>query len=553
MIPNVVKGGDMRGLIRYLASEGRENEHTNPHVIGGDSHLVHWHGAEQLNAAAAGEISDYLEEPRKVFGTQMQTQVKALDPETGDKVVMGYRDQNVWHCSLSVPVDERTLSDDEWSNIASEFMDRMDFTDAGGKAPARWVAIHHGESKNGNDHIHIAASMIREDGTKWAGRYGDYREAQSACRELEAKYGLSVVAGREAELGTRGELPAERAQAEKAGMSNTAPVELGHRIRSAAAASTSEAEWIRRVRQTGVVVKPYYARGTTDVVAGYKAALKPESYNDKLVFYGGGRLGKDLSLPRIRESFGEPSIKEATEASAEWSAAAKGQRPAYTGGRDETALAPDASIKAARMLGEYNDRLASIPHTDEAAWGDVARDASGALSAWAKLDPDNSEHLNAAAEQVSRSAQVRRRGVPHRRPHAATMGITTVLLQIRTGGKGQVAGALLAKQIFTTVSALRDRQIAMHRLGEAEGLRTKALERLQKIPMTGYGNETTAPQAVTAELTSASERATAERVTMGQDGARPDGPSASPLPNPLELKKHSQHSTGRDGRDGYGR
>jgi len=553
VIPNVNKGGDMRGLIRYLVSEGRENEHTNPHVIGGDSHLVHWHGAEQLNAAAAGEISDYLEEPRKVYGTEMRAQVKAVDPQTGERVVMGYRDQNVWHCSLSLPADERTVSDDEWSNIASDFMDRMDFTEASGKAPARWVAIHHGESKNGNDHIHIAASMVREDGTKWAGRYGDYREAQSACRDLEVKYGLSVVAGREAGLGTRGELPAERAQADRAGLSNTAPVELGHRIRSAAAASTSEAEWIRRVRRSGVVVKPYYAKGSTDVVAGYKAALKPEAYNDKLVFYGGGRLGKDLSLPRIRESFGEPSVSDATEASAEWSAAAKGQPPVYTGGRDETALAPDASIKAARMLGEYNDQLAAIPHTDEAAWGDVARDVSGALSAWAKLDPDNSEDLNAAAAQVARSAQVRRPGVPHRRPHAATMGIATVLLQTRTGGKGQVAGALLAKQVFTTVSALRDPQIAVHRLGEAEGLRTKALERLQKIPMTGYGDETPAPAAVKAELVGAAERATAARVSMDAGTGRPAGPSTSPLPNPLEPKKHSQHGAGRDGRDGIGR
>ena len=164
--------------------------------------------------------------------------------------------------------------------------------------------------------------------------------------------------------------------------------------------------------------------------------------------------------------------------------------------------------------------------------GDVARDASGALSAWAKLDPDNRDDLNAAATQVARSAQVRRPGVPHRRPHAATMGIATVLLQTRTGGKGQ---------------------IAVHRLGEAEMLRTRALERLQKIPMTGYGNETTAPEAVKAELVGAAERATAARVAMDTGTARPASPSTPPLPNPLEPKKHARHSTGRDGRDGIGR
>ena len=41
---------------------------------------------------------------------------------------------------------------------------QMGFTEASGKAPIRWVAIHHGVSTNGNDHIHIAATMVREDG-----------------------------------------------------------------------------------------------------------------------------------------------------------------------------------------------------------------------------------------------------------------------------------------------------------------------------------------------------------------------------------------------------
>lgn len=552
MIPNVVKGADMRGLIRYLVSEGRENEHTNPHVIAGDPYLVHWHGAEQLDATAAGEISDYLEEPRKVYGTEIRSQVTAVDPETGKKVVLGYRDQHVWHCSLSLPADERTVSDDEWSAIASDFMDHMDFTDASGKAPARWVAIHHGESKNGNDHIHIAASMVREDGTKWAGRYGDYREAQAACRAIEAKYGLSVVAGREAGLATRGELPAERAQAERAGLAGTAPSELAHRIRAAAAASTSEAEWIRRVRRDGVVLKPYFAKGTTDVVSGYKAALKPETYNDRLVFYGGGRLAKDLSLPRIRESFPEPTLEDAAAAAAEWSAAAKGRPPAFAGGRDESPLAPDASVRAARMLGEVNDRLAAIPVTDEAAWADVARDAAGTLSAWAKLDPENREDLNAAAAQVARSAQIRRPGVPYRRPHASTMAATMVLLQTRTGGKGQVAGALLAKQVFTMVSALHDRQVAVHREREAQLLRTRALERLQRVPLTGYGDETSAPAAVVAERAAQSERAEAQRLAAAMDGSTSTR-STSPLPNALEPRKTTTHEAGRDGRDGYGR
>jgi hypothetical protein len=42
-----------------------------------------------------------------------------------------------------------------------------------------WVAVHHAASRNGNDHSHIAASMVREDGPRWAGGYRDYPKAQA--------------------------------------------------------------------------------------------------------------------------------------------------------------------------------------------------------------------------------------------------------------------------------------------------------------------------------------------------------------------------------------
>nr|WP_242703300.1 relaxase/mobilization nuclease domain-containing protein [Paenarthrobacter ureafaciens] len=75
---------------------------------------------------------------------------------------------HVWHCSLSLRAEEGDLTDQKWADIAQDFMDEMGFTETSGRAPAQWVAIRHGHSKAGNDHIHIAASMVREDGTKWS-------------------------------------------------------------------------------------------------------------------------------------------------------------------------------------------------------------------------------------------------------------------------------------------------------------------------------------------------------------------------------------------------
>lgn len=68
MIPNVVKGGDMSGLLRYLVGAGRANEHRDPQVISGDSHLVAWYGVENLDKGQAEDIAAYLDRPRKVYG-----------------------------------------------------------------------------------------------------------------------------------------------------------------------------------------------------------------------------------------------------------------------------------------------------------------------------------------------------------------------------------------------------------------------------------------------------------------------------------------------------
>ncbi len=48
----------------------------------------------------------------------------------------------------------------------------------------RWLGIRHGD-----DHVHLVATLVRQDGrTVWGGN--DYRLAQAAARELEHRYGL---------------------------------------------------------------------------------------------------------------------------------------------------------------------------------------------------------------------------------------------------------------------------------------------------------------------------------------------------------------------------
>jgi hypothetical protein len=107
-------------------------------------------------------------------------------------------------------------------------MKDMDFTEDGGKAPARWVAVRHGLSKNGNDHIHIVASMVRDDGTKWNSWKSKYKY-QQAARALEKKYGLNQLDAVRAEC--RFTL-AEQAKAIRQGLPEVERHSLARKVRS---------------------------------------------------------------------------------------------------------------------------------------------------------------------------------------------------------------------------------------------------------------------------------------------------------------------------------
>ena len=148
MMPNVVRGDRMVGLMSYLVGPGRSNEHTEPHLVAGDGALLAWHDDAELSGQAAVAIARHLDRPRTAMGVEV----------TGG---------HVWHCSLSLRAEEGALSDEKWRAIADDFVRAMDFDDAeGAKAPCRWVAVRHGVSTNGNDHIHRVVNLVREDGTK---------------------------------------------------------------------------------------------------------------------------------------------------------------------------------------------------------------------------------------------------------------------------------------------------------------------------------------------------------------------------------------------------
>lgn len=433
----------MAGLMIYLAGPGRANEHEEPHLVAGDSALMAWHDDSELNRNAALDIANALDRAKQFFETEVDG-------------------GHVFHCSLSLSAEEGQLTDQQWAAVAHDFMKEMDFTGESGKAPARWVAVRHGLSTNGNDHIHIVASMVREDGTKWNPWKSKYK-SQQVARALETKYGLNQLGDLRAE---RGYTPAEQAKAARQGLPEVERHSLARTVRSCAAASTDEAEFIRRARQEGLLVRPRYAAGRTDVVTGYSVAERPRK-GERAVWFGGNSLGRDLALPKLRGDW-DSTPQSATAAVAEWNAAARNRRPVRPG---RETLEPSAELwtKYANDVSALREKLATTAHDDHAAWAQAARETSAAFGAWSKRIEPTPGPLADAARELSKSAQLRRYPARPAVALPSARGATMILLAA-TSRSDRAAYALLFRQLAQTSRAIYDMHKATDDLRRVRGL-----------------------------------------------------------------------------------
>lgn len=596
MMPNVVRGDRMSGLMMYLVGEGRANEHTEPHLVAGDAAMMAWHDDAELSRESALAIARHLDRPRAAYGVEV-------------------KGGHVWHCSLSLRaeesgpagesgrVGESLLTDDQWGAIANDFVRAMEFDDnEGSKAPCRWVAVRHGVSTNGNDHIHVAVNLVREDGTK-ASVHHDFARAQAAVRALEVKHGLEELESVRAERATRGFHPAEReaqararAQAKytrdqrtagrpAAGWEQLDGAErqtliaaevrtdqprylLALKVRGAATASRSEAEFVRRTRREGVLVRPRFADGRTDVVTGYSVAERPEA-GERPIWYGGGHLGRDLTLPRLRDGW-EDTPTGATEAAAEWNAAKRGRR-VVAPGREAVTWTAEQTVTHSRRVAEIVDKLRAVPLDDRDTWATVARQTAGALAAWSNATEDTPGDLAAAAEALSRSAQTFRRTVrPQTAGTVAISGAAMLLASAARGGQGAVAQAAMMRQVLRLTGAVYDAAVAGQQRRQAQLLAVDTRARLERVrdalprvvesagtqPVSGGATATIerpgGAKVGTERVSPAALDPDAERAMrlMEAGQARPATEVTSPLPAPIAPSRPRQST--RPGRDDRG-
>ena len=271
------RGSRVSGLIYYLFGPGRNEEHTDPHLVAG------WRHPAELEPPLR---DDGHRDFRHLTGLLQQPQ-EAL----GDRGVA----KPVWHCSVRAAPGDRMLSDDEWAQLACDIMHRTGLAPYGQDDDAvRWVAVRHAA-----DHIHIVAMLARQDGTR-PRLWNDYYQVGEACRAAEDRFGLRRTAPRDRTAAHR-PTRAESEKARRRGLPEPPRVTLRRAVSTAAAAASSEQEFFARLDAAGVSVRKRFSTRNPGEVTGFAVALPGDTTRaGGPVWYSGGKLAPDLTLPKLR-------------------------------------------------------------------------------------------------------------------------------------------------------------------------------------------------------------------------------------------------------------
>jgi hypothetical protein len=428
------RGERVSGLIYYLFGPGRREEHTDPHLIAG------WrHPAELEPPLLPGGHRDF----RRLNGLLQQPH-SALGPR-------GF-DRPVWHCAVRAAPEDKMLSDDEWAQIAGDIMHRTGLAPHGQDDDAvRWVAVRHGD-----DHIHIVAMLARQDGSKPRLPNERYR-VREACRAAEERYGLRRTAPGD-RTAARRPTRAENEKTRRRSWEEPPRVTLKRAVSTAAAGASSEPEFFTRLADAGVLVRKRFSTRNPGEITGYAVALPADTTREgKPVWFGGGKLAPDLTLPKLR---------------CRW------QPARATPGEPFTSAERNAIWEhAARTAAGASDQIRHLAATNPAAAADAAWAAADTLHSAASAL--RSRVLRQAADSYDRAARAPYGRIPSPTPAGNSLRRTARLLSTAASVSGDPALAqiTLVTRLAALVEDIADLREAQRNAAQAAAAR-HAAERL---------------------------------------------------------------------------
>lgn len=445
-------GANTRGLLAYLYGRGTHDEHFDPHIVAGFAMLGMPDPGRDENATLT-ELGHYLDEP-----------VSLRNSEFGKPVT-----DHVWHCPVRAAPEDRYLSDAAWGEIAQRIVQAAGIAPAGDDLGCRWIAVRHAD-----DHIHILATTVREDGRRPKLHDSGIRVGD-ACREIEKDYGLRRLKKGD-RTAARRPTQAEMHKADRLGWEEPSPEWLQDRVRAAIPHVTNAEEFIAYLEASGIEVQ--VRRGPSGDLLGY-AVGRPGDVNEagEQIYHPGSKISPDLSLPKIKALLESSQAEEHPTASRShpstpWHQATDALDILHTGLADDTHA--QAHITA---LGELLEA--------------TAQKAPAHLRA----------ELQAASKKFSRAqrSQVR---AEDRAAHALRSAARDIV-HTATGPDGSAFAALVAALVWAAVVAGRWHEAKNH-AHQADAAR-QAVQRLQTA-----ADHALAPTL--AELTARPPREEARRV-----------------------------------------
>jgi hypothetical protein len=438
VIGKVTRGVDAGRLLYYLYGPGRANEHTDPHLVGG-----------------FGDPAE-LEPDRRVGGSRDLRRLSGLLAQPLAAMRGPGYEKPVWHCSIRAAPGDRLLSDEEWAQVAAEVMDRTGLARRDDELGVRWVAVRHAAN-----HIHIVATLARQNG----GRpkvWNDFYRVREACRAAEERFGLRETAPAD-RTAARRPTRAETEQAHRRGWDEAPRVTLRREVCTAAAAARTEHEFFERLREAGMLVRVRASTKNPGEITGYSVGLACHTNRDGgVVWYGGGKLAADLTLPKLRHR---------------WSPRNAAAQPA-------TARRITAAERNAAYEHAAREARAAAAHIRRCSASDPRR---GADAAWAAADVlriaarmRRSPALHRAAGAYDRAARA-----PYGRiPGCMHAGGQLRLVARRLAAVGPMVGGGytgdLAYGLAMLTAAVADLRTAQRRAAQAAAAR-QAAEHLRGI------------------------------------------------------------------------
>ncbi|MFD9066003.1 relaxase/mobilization nuclease domain-containing protein [Kitasatospora purpeofusca] len=425
MVPDVSTGSRTRGLLSYLFGPGRRDEHADPHIVAafampglpnpGRSPLDQHH---QL----LDQLADYLDQP-----------VRAREMRLGATVP-----QHVWHCPVRTAPGDRYLTDAEWAEVARRIVHATGIAPDGDDKGCRWIAVRHAD-----DHIHIMATSVREDGRRPRNKR-DGQRAQTECRKIEKELGLRQLNSGDH---TAAPMPtsAEQAKAQRTGHQQTAKEWLQEQAQAVAAAVRDEQEYFSTLTALGIQVRYRIGPESGDVI-GYSLA-RPGDVNaqGQPVYFGGSKLSPDLSINRLRERL----------AAQQPSTPARGTVEPDRWRQAETTLRETALFAYRDQHHPDVDAFDTVVQAQAAAFGELLHTAALAAPVHTRAE------LRAAATAFNRATRSKVRA-EHQQAAALRTAAKQLLYTAGSGEDGATAAALLSTAVFVVIAIARWHQTRGH-------------------------------------------------------------------------------------------